>query len=343
MESSIEKLDTCEVCAAVKAKYTCPKCEVRTCGLACVNIHKEQLECDGIRDKIKFVPVHSFTDLDLLSDYRLLEDLGRSVEKLQRNPQKNFTRENKALPVFLIKLKKAAYNRGINLQFMPQNFSRHKENTTFYKWKTNLLSWKIEFIFPQAGNIKWIVKKALETTRLSELLEDIFYSDFNKKSDDDESMKLSVLQDKLKFYRSCGVSGLKVLLKAEKVEKSDSRFYELDLTQSIQENLKNKTIIEYPIIYVVLKDHTDMFEIIDSDEEVERTDESQKERKNIKQNIRNHTVKNNEADKEKIDASLKCFFSADISDSEDDDDNVISSYDEKKNFESYDSGEVAMS
>lgn len=42
------------------------------------------------------------------------------------------------------------------------------------------------------------------------------------------------------------------------------RFYELDLTLSLQENLKNKTIIEFPIIYVVLKNHSDMFEIIDS-------------------------------------------------------------------------------
>ena len=61
------RLEKCEVCAVNKAKYTCPKCEVRTCGLACVNIHKKELECDGIRDKTKFVPLSSFTDLDLLS------------------------------------------------------------------------------------------------------------------------------------------------------------------------------------------------------------------------------------------------------------------------------------
>lgn len=42
------------------------------------------------------------------------------------------------------------------------------------------------------------------------------------------------------------------------------RFYELDVTQSLQENFKSKTIIEYPIIYVIQKDHSDMFEVIES-------------------------------------------------------------------------------
>lgn len=52
------------------------------------------------------------------------------------------------------------------------------------------------------------------------------------------------------------------MLKAEKVKKSDSRFYELDLTETLQDNLRNKKIIEFPIVYVILKDHIDMYEII---------------------------------------------------------------------------------
>lgn len=33
----------------------------------CVNLHKKELDCDGIRDKTKFIPLTSFGDLDLLS------------------------------------------------------------------------------------------------------------------------------------------------------------------------------------------------------------------------------------------------------------------------------------
>lgn len=61
------RLEECEVCGGAQAKYTCPKCEVRTCSLDCVKIHKKELSCDGIRDKTKFVPLKGFTDLDLLS------------------------------------------------------------------------------------------------------------------------------------------------------------------------------------------------------------------------------------------------------------------------------------
>lgn len=89
--------------------------------------------------------------------------------------------------------------------------------------------------------------------RLSDMIENVFNSD-NK------------LRSKLQYYIACGITGLKVLLKAEKVKKSDSRFYELDLTETLQDNLKNKTIIEFPIIYVILKDHINMYEIIASGE-----------------------------------------------------------------------------
>lgn len=63
----IFRIEICEVCDASQAKYTCPKCEVRTCCLDCVNIHKTELECDGIRDRTKFIPRDQFTDLDLLN------------------------------------------------------------------------------------------------------------------------------------------------------------------------------------------------------------------------------------------------------------------------------------
>lgn len=42
------------------------------------------------------------------------------------------------------------------------------------------------------------------------------------------------------------------------------RFYELDFTLTLKENLENKTIIEFPTLYVILKNHIDMYEIIDT-------------------------------------------------------------------------------
>ncbi|KZC11528.1 Box C/D snoRNA protein 1, partial [Dufourea novaeangliae] len=218
------RIKDCEVCGTNKAKYTCPKCEVRTCRIECVNIHKKELECDGVRDKTKFVPIKSFTDLDILSDYRLLEEVGRSVDKLKKDPFKKCTRQNN-LPMHLYKLRTAAFERRVNLQFMPQHFSRHKNNTIYLNWKTNELYWRIEWIFPQAENTIWITDRALETMRLSAVIEDILDPIKSLENNNDiEELNLKMcLKDRLQFYQAAGLSGIKFLLKAEKVVKSDSK------------------------------------------------------------------------------------------------------------------------
>lgn len=61
------RLGTCENCGANEAKYTCPRCEYRSCCLQCVKSHKKEFDCNGIRDKTRFKSVSQFTDLDLLS------------------------------------------------------------------------------------------------------------------------------------------------------------------------------------------------------------------------------------------------------------------------------------
>lgn len=52
------------------------------------------------------------------------------------------------------------------------------------------------------------------------------------------------------------------LFTAEKVKGSAKKFFELDATESLGENLSGKCIVEFPIIFVVLKDHAYNFEII---------------------------------------------------------------------------------
>lgn len=90
------------MCGATEAKYTCPRCEVKTCSLKCVVIHKKELECDGIRDRTKFVRKKDFSDTDLLSDYRLLEECARFVYGVKRDEKKRFTRIDKDLPIVSI-------------------------------------------------------------------------------------------------------------------------------------------------------------------------------------------------------------------------------------------------
>ena len=57
----------CEICKEVLAIYRCPRCEIRTCSLKCVKKHKAERECNGKRDKTKYVAVKEMTDYTLIN------------------------------------------------------------------------------------------------------------------------------------------------------------------------------------------------------------------------------------------------------------------------------------
>ncbi|KAJ9598053.1 hypothetical protein L9F63_026842 [Diploptera punctata] len=118
-----KRLGNCEVCNK-DAKYTCPRCEVKTC----------KLNCDGVRNKVAYKHLSNFTNLDLLSDYRLLQETANNVENITRDPSKQYTAK-KELPINLYKLRAAASRRGTQLHFLPHNFTRSKENTTYFNWE----------------------------------------------------------------------------------------------------------------------------------------------------------------------------------------------------------------
>lgn len=89
------RLGKCEVCAVQDAKYTCPRCEIKTCCLKCSTIHKMELACNGERDRTKYIPLNKFSNLDIASDYRLLEEISRSIE----TSRKKFGRKSTRLPL----------------------------------------------------------------------------------------------------------------------------------------------------------------------------------------------------------------------------------------------------
>lgn len=67
--------------------------------------------------------------------------------------------------------------------------------------------------------------------------------------------------DSLKFYQSLGLTGLNFYLKAEM--KSGEKYFLLDPSLSIKENLERKRIIEFPTIIVAFKEHSSMFNTIE--------------------------------------------------------------------------------
>lgn len=244
------RLGKCEVCNFNLAKYTCPKCEVRTCRLECLRIHKKELNCDGIRDKTKYIPLKKITEADLMSDYSFLESCTNYASARRTDKTKKFTMHNRSLPTPLMKLKKAAADseRQIKLNFLLPNFDKHKTNTTHYDWTSKVIEWCIEWRFINANNKTIIDERCCETNLMTELITKYF---------DYRSTTSSLAE-----YRTNGLSSVALLLKAEAIRKSQNRFYIMDMTKTLKENLRGKTIVEYPVIHVIFKSQIQNYDII---------------------------------------------------------------------------------
>ncbi|KAI4883881.1 hypothetical protein NFI96_020508, partial [Prochilodus magdalenae] len=122
-------LTRCDVCEAEEAKYRCPNCLKFSCSLPCVKQHKHESGCSGVRDQTAFVRLSQFSEINLLNDYRFLEETARVADKPNRDtlarahPHYSFT-------VKLVRKNAAAAN--VNLKILPKSFTRRKENTSIY-------------------------------------------------------------------------------------------------------------------------------------------------------------------------------------------------------------------
>ncbi|KAF5284067.1 hypothetical protein FQA39_LY17116 [Lamprigera yunnana] len=249
--STSAKIRQCEVCAIKEAKYTCPRCELRTCSLPCSKIHKMELPCNGERDQTRYIPIAKFTNMDLSSDYRLLENITRGVAVLRTN--RNY---NGQMPYHLHKLTNAASTHRTTLKFLPRNFAKRKQNTTRVNFRTNFISWHLNWIFTNADYLKIEDETVPETERLGSLV-----NKYLVEQEDD------FLQEKLQYYQAAGLSGIRLFLKVE--EKSGNKYHELDPLETLRDNLRNKVVIEFPVIHLVLKEHSHLYDVLDSDDETD--------------------------------------------------------------------------
>jgi HIT zinc finger len=79
-----ETLPKCEICQASESQYTCPRCGLRTCSLACCREHKVATGCSGKRDVTAYMALSAMTDQTLLSDYHFLSGGTKQVDTIRR-------------------------------------------------------------------------------------------------------------------------------------------------------------------------------------------------------------------------------------------------------------------
>jgi hypothetical protein len=245
------RLGSCEVCTKNQSKYTCPRCELKTCCLECSKIHKKELECSGIRDRAKFIPLKKMTSMDFMNDFYFLEEATRFTKSIKENPSVN---RKSCLNFKFLKLKKEAFKRNIKLYLVNNGLSKRKKNYSVFKGQEDTIYWQVELIFPNAENLK-LTRKFSEKLILHEIIENVFETtSANEK-----------LLKQLEFYRAEGVNKLRYLLKAEGLKRCKQRYFELDLEKSLKMNLMGKVIIEFPSIYVLMSHSIDSFDIVDCD------------------------------------------------------------------------------
>ncbi|XP_054458823.1 box C/D snoRNA protein 1 [Anoplopoma fimbria] len=230
----------CGVCGSEEAKYTCPACVAHTCSALCVKKHKDDTGCSGVRNKTAFVTLSDFDEMTLLNDYRLLEDTGRFAggatrDKLIRTPRST------------LKTKKLAANArkiNITLRFLPITFTKSKENSTVFFTKEKLFLWHLKLIFPQSST-EFSQRRVSEMQTLEQILTPYIHP---TESD-------PVTCQKLKMYVRTPFDHVKVFMKAEGRKANSVRYHELDIHKTLRDNLSYKTLIEYPVLHVVLRDH----------------------------------------------------------------------------------------
>lgn len=66
-KSTFKEKQQCLICSVNVPKYTCPKCGMKTCSLNCCLTHKKEFNCDGVRDRLSFVPLKSYSELNFQS------------------------------------------------------------------------------------------------------------------------------------------------------------------------------------------------------------------------------------------------------------------------------------
>lgn len=174
----------CEVCGDGVSKYSCPRCAVRTCCVACVKKHKTEASCNGKRRRTEYLPTAQMDLSTLHSDMRFVSDVSRAVTRVEtpENPatlglaalrrtaaaqakkteedlEKEREEEEKKMklrekgmghnqPPALARLVREASARGVDLRLMPRGMTRRQENSSYFHYGRRILSWRL--------GVKWL-------------------------------------------------------------------------------------------------------------------------------------------------------------------------------------------
>jgi hypothetical protein len=290
-----DRLGDCAVCdAGVAAKYRCPGCAIVTCSLECSKRHKQMGEgCSGKRKVAEFKDIRDFTDADLVSDYRFLEDALLEKDRAKRwrprfRPGSDAAARADRAPAAtrtVDLLTQKAADRGVQLFCMPDGMARRVANTTFYDRKRDLMQWRVEWLFhgpcaPRDEEKKEKKKptpvaraedaKVDETATIGSALRAHFAPGPGNAARLHELRRFRSLQERTNKNENENeneTSSIGIFLAAEGRRADDPRFHRLALDSTLRENLNGKRVLEFPTLHVaVLPEDQDAFPLVPENE-----------------------------------------------------------------------------
>lgn len=261
---------TCEICLVNERKYTCPKCSKKTCSVGCIKTHKSQDNCSGMtadptgyvpRQKLKEADTPDETNVLVHRDYNFLLGMNRKVELLKRDGKTSNKRVLSAHHHGQHAQKRGHFEqppkvirRGVHCVLLPRGMQRSLQNKS--KWDKSLDSfvWSIEWcLFAPDGTIEYTQTshRNKETDSLFDCIGKSVYEKCHSLNGLEPVPEGSTKQTRIE---SLAASDLKFYMKqlshAMETFADSKKLIPIDPTKSIAESFRDKTVIEYPTIFI---------------------------------------------------------------------------------------------
>ncbi|CAE6536942.1 unnamed protein product [Rhizoctonia solani] len=256
-------ISQCALCSEI-SKYTCPRCNTKTCSLVCSKSHKSKDNCSGQRDRAKYVPMNEYNWGALADDYSYLEDLGRDVATWGRDLSKSRGKGKGRSPKLeALRVQLAA--RDVRIQFVAEGMEKRRLNQSSWDPRTKTIYLTVEFIFHLGGQSP--VRILTHRNNLSLPFGPALASHLKHKSDvptsvldlissNDQRILYTIVRNQLQGqgqetkYQAPALAIRLGPTSAPTRPKVRKVFHPLDASRSLQECLKGREVIEYPTINV---------------------------------------------------------------------------------------------
>lgn len=265
----------CGTCFSAEAKYKCPSCLGRTCSVDCYKQHKQMYKCTGIgNEATKYIPKDILKREDtsdamnkvVQRDYNFLMNMNRCLQVLKQDGQKFILKEhgrnkNSLMRSGNVKLPNMVIRRGVKCFVMPRGMQRLLWNKSKWDRALDTFVWSVEWIVVNARNggevWKHISHRNNEEHKLvdcvsknvfnkcMELYEQSLETEAIEESMTKECRSKLLMKGGLKFYTKWFPTDVNGVM--------DSRLLvELDPEHCIGTLFKDKTVIEFPTIYIAI-------------------------------------------------------------------------------------------